>query len=116
MLNLPLFDKVMKLIELEPERWEQSTWAYKAECGTAFCFAGHVVNLTMPEDAYFPFSEFDRETARVVIDGAMNSISTVAMRELGISAGEAVALFNGGNTMTDIRRIRDFLVEKYETI
>lgn len=112
MFNLPLFDKVLDKIKTEPETWDQSSWAYRTSCGTAFCFAGHVVSMTMPDNAYFNFG-IGVETDAVVIDGRRLSIRDVAQHELGLDETDASALFSGGNTLETIEYIRELLISKY---
>lgn len=44
MPNVDLLQRTLTHIRQHPETWDQGMWVN--ECGTAFCFAGHAVNLS----------------------------------------------------------------------
>lgn len=115
MLNLPLFDKVLDKIKTEPESWDQEHWAISNSCGTAFCFAGHVANLTMGEKDQILWAHGeDRDSASVLtVNGEPMLIGEFARRQLGIDGYYAEMLFKGNNTLTDIEKIREKMIKSY---
>lgn len=133
-LNIGLLSKVMDHIEHHPEEHDQTYWATKTTttaCGTAFCFAGHAVNMTlgpnerMVWEGIFTSSDDNRmvigsswvgpskegDDARVLKDySSLVPISTRAVDELGLMRIEAYDLFRATNTRQDLRLMVDNLV------
>ena len=130
MINKPLLRKVMEKIEEIPEArdfevefqqgyngpqvelWDQENWVNTVningeECGTAACFAGWTALLAgaqvLPGADYFVLTEY-----------GIASVSAFATRQLGLDESQADALFCGGNTKKDLRRIVDRLLESEE--
>lgn len=117
-VNKDLAFAVLDEIELNPENWNQRAWAMSdgyhalalAECGTSFCFAGHVVKHVYP-DARFDFtmavqrvSETDPDGgvlyygASVVVlqDGSRYKIADLAAHLLGLDYDDADEIFYYG--------------------
>lgn len=134
-LNIALLSKVMDHIEHHPEEHDQTYWATKTTttaCGTAFCFAGHAVNMTlgpnerMVWEGIFTSSDDNRmvigsswvgpskegDDARQLLDdyGSLIPISTRAVSELGLMQIEAYDLFRATNTREQLRTMVDNLV------
>lgn len=131
-VNYPLLDEILAFIIEHPRQWEQAAWfrivdretgemKYNIEvqtveevnsCGAAFCFAGHVALA-----AGFPSPPIDnhQEWSRTVIldpeaeyrwDRAYDeSVDEFAYKVLGITAGQADALFAGENRISDLKAI-----------
>jgi len=112
MPNIALLDEILDYIEIHPEEWDQSIFFNKTDCGTAFCIAGHAVRLRMPPG--WDFNWTGRLLSGVLVDlhdpkAACVSVSSIAQRELGLSSYEADVMFDGGNTLAEIRTMRDAL-------
>jgi hypothetical protein len=126
--NYPLLWKIYDHISAHPEEWRQQSWALKwsskakleanvgwwarresvPACGTAFCFAGHTVNISRPdvEFAWFRGDAKVQSTAYVkVSDGNCMGIDVLAAMELGLTEREACHLFYGSNTLQAIHDI-----------
>lgn len=122
-VNYKLLDEIMEFIEAHPETWHQASWfqhldpetgdskwhvtieevSERNSCGTSFCFAGHVA---LHEG--FPSPPLDsNESWERTIDGERwpEHVDTFAMNRLGITTAQADALFDGDNTMTDLRNM-----------
>lgn len=131
-VNYKLLDEILEFIVEHPRQWEQAAWfrivdretgemKYNVEvqtveevnsCGAAFCFAGHVALA-----AGFPSPPIDnhQEWARtVIIDPEAEyrwdreydeAVDEFAYKVLGITAGQADALFAGENTINDLKAI-----------
>lgn len=117
-VNIPLLRKAVEWAEAEaakpPEvrQWDQGWWvtlpAERAEefevdeaaCGTAYCIAGWTCHA-----AGDVFDESRSECVSNLADGT--HISYRARDLLGISSSGAEALFYGGNTIADVRRIAE---------
>ena len=103
--NVPLIRKTLEHITAHPEEWDQTTWATERQgCGTAFCFAGHVVNSEGHEIVWESGGECDCEWCGgtvsaefCLVDGKPRTISNVAMHALGLTRDQADTLFAGGN-------------------
>lgn len=123
-LNVPLITKVMDRIEAHPQEHDQSTWASRTACGTTYCFAGHAVEMTLPETGWFLFgaagSEAITDAYEVRIGLETVPIPVRARELLGLTGGEALALFESRREMhPDVERARlrtmvDQLVEAEE--
>jgi hypothetical protein len=119
MTNTALLERVLAQIEAAPAQWDQGNYASQTdlangECGTAYCFAGWAVALTYPA-AKFAFTDTqshwptDRTATTVVLNPAEFTgpavIDAVARDLLGISDKTAEVLFEGGNSLDDLRRM-----------
>jgi hypothetical protein len=104
MKNYDLMDETVDYIEAFPEDWDQGEWV--APCGTALCFAGNAALLAHPtymlelDDSYnLTGNLLNRKRERV------GFISEVAERDLGLDGWEADDLFNGSNSLSQIKQI-----------
>lgn len=119
-LNVPLITKVMDHIEAHPQEHDQGTWASRTGCGTTYCFAGHAVNMTLPETGRFLFGAVVTDAYEVRIGLETVPIPVRARELLGLTGGEALALFESRREMhPDVERARlrtmvDQLVEAEE--
>lgn len=97
--NIPLLRKTLEHIEAHPEEHNQEFWALKTPCGTAFCFAGHAVQLAGYEIDWgsTDFGQPEVHAHYVIAPGApmaeYRTIAHVAYQELGLTRDEANALF-----------------------
>lgn len=99
--------KVLEHIEANPGQWNQAYWAQRTECGTAYCFAGHVVSAAHP-GAVFEFGDEDSyrrtEANRVSLSGAKHRlIMYVAQETLGLNQYSAEVLFAPSNALEHLR-------------
>lgn len=118
--NIPLLRKAVEWVEAEAAKgkdskglplgeWMQGDWVtnkanlvtyYGTEleqehtCGTAFCVAGYVGQLTEPR-----YAQGD------TVDGV--HVSDFAEKALGLTPGEAISLFSGGNSAENVRSIAE---------
>lgn len=132
--NLPMLRKVIDHIQEEPESWNQQHWAVKwvkvgverlrnargqftgqtrpAECGTAYCIAGHTVVMAGYDLEWEPGlvmgwgdAVLARRTSVTNPDtGWYVTISDMAAHELGLTRQEWSELFAGGNNLHDVLR------------
>lgn len=104
MPNVELLRKALEHITAHPEEWDQAAWAYKTDCGTSCCLAGHVVTLAGKQIDFDPDSNMPAH--RVV--GEAGSIDQVAANLLDIEPlFEAQFdyedhLFHEHNTLADL--------------
>lgn len=116
--GLPLLDLVISQIELSPDSWNQEEW----RCETGMCVAGWTSHLAGGQWAYpadgagasYLLSETDDvgDDVEVMARGTSRERTVIAasdraMRLLGLDADTADALFRPGNTLTDIKDLRD---------
>jgi hypothetical protein len=113
-LDLPLLHKVMDHIEQHPDEHNQSVWASRrpadqadAHCGTAFCFAGHAVNLS-PQGYRFVWEPLIDGSGSLALDvrqpgGGKQRVSDHAADLLGLTVDEADILFAGQNLRPQLR-------------
>lgn len=114
MADIARFDRALDHIEAHPERHEQGVWVRKSvNCGTAGCIAGWVVVQEYP-DAEFVQDSHDHggSYSSVALPGGVESIEQVARGLLGIDTGQGDALFASGNTLDELRAMRDLLAER----
>lgn len=139
-INVPLLRKVMEHIEAHPQEWDQGMWVTgvrtltytsgevvktlpmhtlpyhrdepPAFCGTAFCFAGHVANMT-GWNPIWRGTHFDRQAMHHPVHGD-GDVETLARVELGITMAAAEALFNANNEMFHLKQIVAALIEAAE--
>lgn len=122
-LNIELLTKVMEHIEAHPDEHDQSFWAHRSDCGTAFCFAGHAVNMTLRPDESLYWEKLDAPGVELVgatwieTDPLSQTyqppvlISERAARVLGLTVSEASDLFMATNTHHCLREAVDRLIE-----
>lgn len=103
--DFPLLWKVYDHISEHPEEWRQGYWMTQVyrSCGTAFCFAGHVVHMTVAE--YEPAWTLSGVASAVLVNGKPHGIDVLARNALGLSADEATMLFGANNSLSQIRDI-----------
>lgn len=136
--GIQLLDKIIEIIERQPENWNQGWWAIAARpagtedyhttyrylddtdytpesCGTAFCVAGWAAHLTGYKIRWYTARDEDGnpniEAEYCDKDGEVMTIPHAAKLVLGIHDSY---LFSGFNTIDDIKRIRDELVRDEE--
>lgn len=129
--DIPRLDKAIEGITLSPETWNQSTW----RCASGMCIAGHIVEQngdTWATEADRPGSDYvlvpegteyaqPRENAQhwaksysFELPEGMTLI--LAAQRAGSLLGlpddsEDHRLFNGNNSLADIRRYRDQMAD-----
>ena len=109
MANIELLDEVMEVIETYPEDWDQDAWV--AQCGTAFCFAGHAAIRSHPmwflEIKEDPFNHEYFYTQSMLDENReyAGPIKEVAQKALDIDWTFANQLFNADTSITALRRI-----------
>lgn len=81
-------------LERGDSSWDQSTWREVGRCGTTYCVAGFVCEVSGERwSVDFPSWVFDPETKQDVNPGE------VAARHLGLYECEANDLFHGSNSI-----------------
>lgn len=104
MIDVPRLRKELEFITAHPERWNQSAWIQRTECGTTGCLAGNTVlhagyqplfghGLVRPDQA--------AHVRRLDGDGEQ-LVDDVAQRLLGLTDREASELFHPLNTLHDL--------------
>jgi hypothetical protein len=105
--NYPLLRKTLEHIEAHPEEHDQGTWGLETQCGTTMCFAGQAVVLDGLSPIWTNLIQGpadERQMISVVMkDGTLHSVYDGAQRILGLSNGEAEALFMDCMTLEDVR-------------
>jgi hypothetical protein len=101
--NLPLLRAVLAQIDATPERWDQSMWALRTECGTAFCVAGWAVHISHP-DAGLKFDHYGEAFTCTLPGFGDVYILDEARRLLAITGTEANYLFSSFNSRSDVQR------------
>ena len=100
-LNVPLLTKVMDHIDAHPDEHDQDVWARRLDaaspCGTTYCFAGHAVNMTLAPGERFLFLNHDYPSPIAFSvrlgPAGIRDVPDLARERLGLSRGEALALF-----------------------
>lgn len=104
--DLPLLRKTLDWARAEHEKalrgerseWNQGMWWWQGHvCGTVCCVAGYIANMTDGVDGVRLGQTLRTSTGERIRD--------CAQRHLGITRGEAVALFNGINDIHDLERV-----------
>lgn len=127
-INIALLQEIMTFIKDHPTTWYQESWfrvvdrktgmeAYVPEveevtevnsCGTSFCFAGHVALAQgFPAPPKLNHIAWERP-----VDGSWynESVEEFAQKVLGLTSGQADALFDSENTMEDLERMVQTLI------
>jgi hypothetical protein len=110
-IDITLMDETYGYIEANPLTWNQDDWV----CGTKFCFAGHAAvtlggakqDTTWPDFVYVPDGESWVFEGKQRVGGDRMFIADYAIVRLGLTMGQADDLFDGGNTLVDLRRVID---------
>lgn len=102
--NVALLNQTLAHIEAHPEEWKQASW----HCGTTACFAGHAAILDGGEweDAHSDMLlARDDDPREFVYDGnpAVIDIEDRARWILGLTNDQAAELFEGRNSLDDLR-------------
>lgn len=123
-LNVQLLEEAVAWAEeqasLDPmlSRWRQAEWvtldwSEDPECGTAYCIAGYVGQLTELQYRRGGWAVAPASLAHIVPGHARGSglhVSRYARHALGLTERESEVLFSGGNSIEDIRRIADNII------
>src|SRR6476619_6827832 len=104
--NVPLLLKALDHIEHHPDEWDQEKWI----CGTTACFAGHAVlidgGVPAPDRNGVFVKARDDDDPECVFqrpEGAITAVRDRATRILRLTRWRAGFLFDGGNTLNDVR-------------
>lgn len=102
MFNRELAERALKAIEANPQEWEQQAW----RCDTGMCFAGFVAHAAGATWA-LPVINLDNPRYSNVItpNGREMDAALFAAEELGLTTRYATSLFDGGNTLKDIKEL-----------
>lgn len=105
-VNLPEIKSILEYIEVNPEQWEQGSWAKResrtSSCGTTFCVAGHAANRAGAEIIY---ADDGWANSCVTADGTTRTIEFYAQELLGLDAEQAEQLFSGANSLERMWRL-----------
>lgn len=98
-VNVPLLRKAVEWVEEQDAipggSWDQSVYVSTyAPCGTVYCVAGYVGQLTDPR-----FKDTEQ------VNGL--HVETVASKALGLTEFQARELFDEDNSAPDVRRIAE---------
>lgn len=115
--NLPLLRKVLDHIDTNPKEWQQGTWAN--DCGTAFCVAGHALNMdgqvqntrdgiTIQGKALWQSCECE-DGHRF---GDVEIAHCAGMKVLGITDAEADDLFAGDNSRHRVQVVAERIAQR----
>jgi hypothetical protein len=91
--NAELFYRVAHQIMIDPERWDQTSWAARTpDCGTTHCFAGWTAVLTGHQFEWaYEQDDDDWEESDILVGNG--HVAQVAARLLGLNDDEASELF-----------------------
>lgn len=107
--NADLMYQVIDQIDAHPELWDQGYWFTVTDCGTAACVAGWACLLS--GDKPFPLLQKLEDlpvgelVSYVDVKGWQVWARDRAQKLLGITDGQADALFNAENTREDLGRL-----------
>lgn len=122
--GLPLLDAILDHVAANPETWKQGAWAERTACGTTLCVAGHAASAAgwdlLFENGWDGSSGYARTCRRdgvtLAIRDAAEELLGLTDLELGNDDGEVWSahdvLFEGSNTLADLREIRDEIAVK----
>jgi hypothetical protein len=103
--NIPLLRKAVEWAEAEAAKtdgtclWDQREWVTYTACGTAYCIAGFAVTAEYGQVGY--------NRGYAVIDGASLDFGLLGTETLGLTDVEAADLFDGCNSIEDVRRVAE---------
>lgn len=106
--NIPLLRQAMDAILANPEKHDQSMWATRTDCGTAYCYAGMTCHLSGLE----PDFDFIGADWACAIRGSDEVIREAATRLLNIDGTTAHHLFHAENTTADLKHYVDEITER----
>lgn len=133
--NIPLLEKIFDHIVANPEEWCQASYVAtrlfstdastdmyfekhkvwegtERICATAFCVAGHAAFMTGSTPIWDNHDVAFQISSMRMPNGDVRNVDDIAQEVLGLKGDEAVALFNGGNSLGDIRRHIDKIKER----
>lgn len=97
---------VYQLIRDNPAEHAQGWYGRRTECGTTYCFAGHVAVRAGARAVWDTAIAFPALADMVVTEhGRELGIDEVAADILGLTNDQAEYLFSGVNTLADIRSL-----------
>lgn len=108
--DVPLLRKAVSWAEAEAAKadgtglWDQSGWAQRTDCGTAYCIAGYTVMTALPSAVAV---EGDYGDLDLFIDGREALWGNTAQELLGLTGEERSDLFSGDNTIADVRDVAE---------
>ncbi len=120
-LNRKLLIEIMNFIEEHPRTWRQGSWYVHVDpetglekaslrveevsevnsCGSSFCFAGHVA---LAEGFPSPPLDNHSDWVRDSPDGG-ELVDEFARKRLGLNHDQADYLFDGGNSLDDLKKL-----------
>src|SRR5437879_3216792 len=106
--GLELLDHVLKVIDAEPEHWNQAYYAVRNTCGTSHCVAGWAAVLT----GLTPFD--DSETQWGFVERAEVLIPLHAAEVLELNTHERTRLFASHNSRDTLTRLRNEIAARME--
>jgi hypothetical protein len=106
MANIKELDAIIAHIEQHPETWNQDSWVSRRDCGTAYCVAGWAVarkygEVQIKEKLYI------NDSFRVGTE--VHTFERAGRDILELTFVQATWLFAPGNTLEDIKLMRDAL-------
>jgi len=104
--DIEKLDLIIKNIETFPKQHMQWDWGRKSECGTAFCVAGWAAQL---DHAALEWYEPDGRGDQALKSAGGLYPGDYAADSLGLNADQAYQLFDEGNSVANIKAMRDAL-------
>lgn len=102
--NVAELRRVLHKIEDYPASWYQGLYASRDSCGTAYCFAGHVVVDAGYEFFWLRPTSFS--ASMVIVNGLkLFPADSLAGNLLGLTDNQRDELFEANNSLEDLRRI-----------
>jgi hypothetical protein len=111
--NLPLLRKVLDHIDAHPEEWDQEVYGTLTDaspCGTAFCVAGHALNMV----GRFTLGNHPNG-GTMMLDGraALGAeVGDAAADLLGLTEAERRALFSMFNSRESVQYAAERIAER----
>lgn len=134
--------RVLRQIKGQPGTWNQTTWVRlpafprleEPECGTAYCFAGWAARFSgysvsgkaklgwiavsaLPQETVAALGEYAGNLSGELqnsVDGTVNvHVSTLAKAVLRLTCMESDRLFNGDNSLEDLERIVQEIIDEH---
>ena len=96
---------IYQYIKAHREEWDQSFWAQKTACGTAYCFAGFAIARAGAEPDWDRSYYVPRTDFCTLSNGETRLIDGYAQDLLGLDSKQADDLFYAGNSLDDIREM-----------
>lgn len=103
--------KIEEVAEQGPDNlgrfWDQGHYRRTTECGTAMCFAGWTGEL----DPAVTWGDYEVLAAVTLPDGREHTVGFWAQHRLGLTHGQAGALFDCENELSDLRQLVQALID-----